>query len=67
MMCIACEQELMWLAYLESRGLDSPDSPPMMRSPFADFPDKPPSPATEQTVPDAADKTNFTCDDPTAG
>ena len=25
MMCIACEQELMWLAYLESRGLTGPE------------------------------------------
>jgi hypothetical protein len=66
-MCIACEQELMWLAYLESRGLDSPDSPPLRRSPFADFPGKPASPPTEQNEPAAADKTNFACDDPTAG
>jgi hypothetical protein len=66
MMCIACEQELMWL-YLESRGLNSPDSPATLRSPFADFPGKPPSPSTEQSEPAATDKTNFACDDPTAG
>jgi hypothetical protein len=64
-MCIACEQELMWLAYLESRGLDAPDSLPSRRSPFADFPGKPSSTSTEQTEPAAA-KTNFACDDPTA-
>jgi hypothetical protein len=56
----------MWL-YLESRGLNSPDSPATLRSPFADFPGKPPSPSTEQSEPAAADKTNFACDDPTAG
>ena len=67
MMCIACEQELMWLAYLESRNLNSPDSPVKMRSPFADFPGKPSSSPTEQKEPAAVDKTNFACDDPTAG
>ena len=66
-MCIACEQEFMWLAYLESRGLDASDSPAMKRSPFAPFTGKPSAPPTEATEPKAADKTNFACDDPTGG
>jgi hypothetical protein len=66
-MCIACEQELMWLAYLESREPDSPDSLPPRRSPFADFPGKPSSAPAEQNEPAAATaKANFACDDPTA-
>jgi hypothetical protein len=66
MMCIACQQEFMWLAYLESRGLNAADSPAMARSPFAPFSGKP-SPPTESTEPDAADKSGFACDDPTGG
>lgn len=66
MMCIACQQEFMWLAYLESRGLNASDSPAMARSPFASFSGKP-SPAAESTEPDAADKGGFACDDPTGG
>jgi hypothetical protein len=64
MMCIACEQEFMWLAYLESRGLDPSDSAAMRRSPFAPPPDKASSPPAEGAEP-AADKPNFVCDDPT--
>jgi hypothetical protein len=65
-MCIACQQEFMWLAYLESRGLNAADSPAMARSPFAPFSGKP-SPPTESTEPDAAEKAGFACDDPTGG
>jgi hypothetical protein len=66
MMCIACEQEFMWLAYLEGRGLNPSDGPAMMRSPFAPLPDKASSPPAEGTEP-SADKPNFACDDPTGG
>jgi hypothetical protein len=66
-MCIACEQEFMWLAYLESRGLVAPDNPATARTPLAAFADKPPSTPTEQSEPEAADKNKFACDDPTAG
>ena len=65
MMCIACEQELM-SALLENRGLDSADSPATLRSPFADFPASRHRRRPNEE-PAAADKTNFACDDPTAG
>ena len=64
-MCIACEQNFMWLAYLENRGLIGPDERAAMPGPFA-APDKPPSTATEQKA-EAADQKKFSCDDPTAG
>jgi hypothetical protein len=63
MMCIACEQNFMWLAYLESRGLTGPDGRTAMPGSFA-APDKPLSTAIEQ---EAADQKKFSCDDPTAG
>jgi len=64
MMCIACEQNFMWLAYLESRGLIGPDGR-AIPGPFA-APDKPLPTATEQET-EAADQKKFSCDDPTAG
>jgi hypothetical protein len=67
MMCIACQQEFMWLAYLESRGLNASDSPATARSPFAPFSGKPSLPSTESTESSAADKNDFACDDPTGG
>jgi len=63
-MCIACEQNFMWLAYLENRGLIGPDGR-AIPGPFAAS-DKPPSPATEQEA-EAAEQKKFSCDDPTAG
>jgi hypothetical protein len=63
MMCIACEQNFMWLAYLESRGLVGPDGRAAMPGPFAAA-DRPLSTATEQ---EAADQKKFSSDDPTAG
>ena len=65
MMCIACEQDFMWLAYLESRGLIGPDRRAAVPEPFA-VADKPQSAATGQEA-EAADQKKFSCDDPTAG
>jgi hypothetical protein len=65
MMCIACQQDFMWLAYLESRGLTGPDGRAAEPAPVA-FADKPPSPPAEDSD-EPADKNKFSCDDPTAG
>jgi hypothetical protein len=71
-MCWACEQDAIWLAYLESQGLLEPDNPAAVEALFAAFP--------VQSVPlqaedaKAKDKTSaatvpnpFSCDDPKAG
>jgi hypothetical protein len=65
MMCIACQQDFMWLAYLESRGLIGPDGRATEPAPVT-FADKPPSPPAEDSG-EPADKNKFSCDDPTAG
>ena len=40
-MCLACEQDAIWLAYLESKGLLNPDDPAAVEKLFADFPVQP--------------------------
>ena len=40
-MCLACEQDAIWLAYLESKGLLNPDDPAAVEKLFADFPMQP--------------------------
>jgi hypothetical protein len=73
-MCLACEQDAIWLAYLESRGLLKPDDPDAVDALFSAFPVQP-LPAQEQTQdqkPEQGDETTkppknpFACDDPTA-
>ena len=75
-MCLACEQDAIWLAYLESQGLLKPDDPEAIDALFSAFPVQPlPVQAEEsEQLADAsakvADKKNnnpFSCDDPTAG
>jgi hypothetical protein len=70
MMCLACEQDAMWFAYLRRKGLISEDGylveePPSLFGPV----ETPPAPA-EENKDDAAtkpaDKSSFSCDDPTA-
>lgn len=79
-MCLACEQDAMWFAYLRRRGLITPDgylveNPPF---PFAADPLPPQQPAeqavqeaaapekvSEQDAREGANKT-FSCDDPSA-
>jgi hypothetical protein len=66
-MCIACEQDAMWFAYLQRKGLITPDGylveePPSLyvAEPSADQDNKPADGA------DVAAGTNkFSCDDPT--
>ena len=75
-MCWACEQDAIWLAYLESQGLLQPDDPAAVDALFAKFPPQPlpmqrewdaPTPeAPAADVPKPAAKNPFSCDDPTA-
>jgi len=70
-MCLACEQDAIWLAYLESRGLLQPDDPAAVEALFGAFPVNPlpvQQPAAERTANGpaaAAPKNPFSCDDPT--
>jgi hypothetical protein len=73
-MCLACEQDAIWFAYLESQGLLKPDDPAAAEALFGAFPVQPlPMQAGqgEQTtteLPAKVAKPNpFSCDDPTAG
>ena len=75
-MCLACEQDAIWLAYLESQGLLKPDDPAAVEELFAAFPVQPLpvkrawDAATPEAPPDPAPKpaakNPFSCDDPTA-
>jgi hypothetical protein len=71
-MCLACEQDAIWLAYLESRGLVQPDDPAAVEALFGAFPVNPlpvQQPAHERSAngPAATAQRNpFSCDDPTA-
>jgi hypothetical protein len=67
-MCFACEQDAIWLAYLDSQDLLQPDDPQAVEALFAAFPVQPlplqsgePRPAADETA-----KNPFSCDDPTA-
>jgi hypothetical protein len=76
-MCMACEQDAMWFAYLESRGLLTPGDPAAAEALFADFPVQPvpmqsvsaqPLPIDgEASAPEPEKKNPFSCDDPTTG
>jgi cell division septation protein DedD len=75
-MCLACEQDAIWLAYLDSQGLLKPDDPAAVEALFSSFPvqelpvqpdsDKPTPEAPAGAAPKPAAKNPFTCDDPTA-
>ncbi len=72
-MCLACEQDAIWLAYLESRGLIRPDDPAAVDALFGAFPVQPlpvqgGSDAKRRDASrDVKDEKNpFSCDDPTA-
>lgn len=72
-MCLACEQDAIWLAYLESRGLLQPDDPAAVEALFGAFPVNPlpmqkePKDAEAENGSAAASPGNpFSCDDPTA-
>jgi len=75
-MCLACEQDAIWLAYLESQGLLKPDDPEAVDALFSAFPVQPLSVQAEEAGPQADApataapsniKNPFSCDDPTAG
>lgn len=80
-MCLACEQDAIWLAYLDSQGLLKDDDPAAVEELFAAFPVKPlpvkrewdaPTPEApadalpKSAVPKPAENNPFSCDDPTA-
>jgi len=64
-MCIACELNLTWLDYLETRNLAGPDGGAAAPLPFG-VADKSPSNAAGQDA-QTAETNKFSCDDPTAG
>jgi hypothetical protein len=74
MMCLACEQDGLWLAYLQRRGLITPDGYLVETPPF--FPDPIESSPVEDGKKDesagkpadqSADQAKFSCDDPSGG
>jgi hypothetical protein len=77
-MCLACEQDAIWFAYLESQGLLKPDDPAAVDALFRAFPVQPlpfqEGNGEQQASPlaDVASENNktvknpFSCDDPTA-
>jgi hypothetical protein len=73
-MCLACEQDAIWFAYLESQGLLKPDDPEAVEALFSAFPVQPLPVQAEEgerraDAPAAANsdtKNPFSCDDPTA-
>ncbi len=72
MMCLACEQDAIWLAYLESRGLLKQDDPAAIEALFGSFPVQP-VPMRQRPAEEAANESaqvapgdRFSCDDPTA-
>jgi hypothetical protein len=80
-MCLACEQDAIWLAYLDSQGLLKEDDPAAVEELFAAFPVQPlpvkrewdaPTPeAPAEAMPKSATPKSvadnpFSCDDPTA-
>jgi hypothetical protein len=76
-MCLACEQDAIWVAYLESQGLLQPDDPAAVEALFAGFPMQPlpvrpeagvaPQVRGASTGSAAAQKNPFICDDPKTG
>jgi hypothetical protein len=70
MMCIACEQDAMWFAYLRRKGLITPDGylvepPPSLTDPVDTVPA--PADTSAENASESADKTSgFSSDDPTA-
>jgi hypothetical protein len=75
-MCLACEQDAIWLAYLESQGLLQSDDPAAVETLFAGFPVQPLPVRSEvgkaqdraSSVSGSATEPNpFFCDDPKTG
>ena len=71
-MCLACEQDAIWLAYLESQGLLKPDDPEAVEALFGAFPVQPVpvqgEAARAKGAPSSVpDPNSYFCDDPKAG
>jgi hypothetical protein len=71
-MCLACEQDAIWLAYLESQGLLKPDDPAAIEALFGAFPVRPvpkqsESDASVRDVSSTAEPNPFICDGPKTG
>jgi len=71
-MCWACEQDAIWLAYLESQGLLQPDDPAAVEVLFEAFPVQLVPVQSERTETkekpsSATDQIPFSCDAPKAG
>ncbi|HEV2624671.1 MAG TPA: hypothetical protein VGV62_06095 [Xanthobacteraceae bacterium] len=72
-MCLACEQDAIWLQYLDSQGLLKPDDPGAVEALFAGFPVQPLPMQSETAVKvqndasAAAEPNPFFCDDPKSG
>ena len=72
-MCLACEQDAIWLQYLESQGLLKPDDPAAVEALFAGFPVQPLPMQSEAVVTapndtsSAAERNPFFCDDAKSG
>jgi hypothetical protein len=73
-MCLACEQDAIWIAYLESQGLLQPDDPAAVDALFAGFPVPVRSEAAvkaddraSSAASSAAEPNPFFCDDPKTG
>ncbi len=76
MMCIACEQDALWFAYLQRRGLITPEGylveqPPFLADPIESEPAQAAAKAQDEKKPDSAtvsaEKSEFSCDDPKVG
>jgi hypothetical protein len=71
-MCWACEQDAIWLAYLESQGLLKPDDPEAVEALFEAFPVQP-VPVQGETarakneLSSAPERNPYFCDDPKTG
>lgn len=76
-MCLACEQDSIWLAYLESRGLLKPEDPAAVDALFGAFPvqplpvqehqgEEPVETPADNVSGEISQKNPFSCDDPTA-
>jgi hypothetical protein len=69
-MCFACEQDAVWIAYLESRGLLRPDDAASVDALFDQFPVQSlplqqPRAEPVENVPAKPPARAFSCDDPT--
>lgn len=71
-MCLACEEDAIWYAYLESKGLLKADDPGAAAALFGAFPVQP-LPIQDGSADDTSRREGtakvaspFSCDDPTA-